>query len=113
MSSAEAIHVETADAASAAYLMQELFTRFPAKLVQSDQGTWEIVVEAGMDPPRRLSDLLAVVQEWIDGGDGHVATIRVGKRTHALGLRSADLPLTREAGLLPARRRRATPPARV
>lgn len=93
--------------------MQELFDRFPAELSEDDQGSWEILIEPGPDSTRQLSELLGVVQGWVDGSNRHMATIRFEKRTYTLDYRSADLPLTREAERVLATRLRAAPRARV
>lgn len=106
VSTVEAIRIEAPDASSAAYLMQELFGSFPAELIQDDRGSWEIVVQSGPDLPGRLSELLGVVQRWVDSGDTNAVTIRFGDREHTMGPAFADRPLTREAG-------RATMPRRA
>lgn len=56
--------------------------------------------------PGRLSELLGVVQRWVDSGDTNAVTIRFGDREHTMGPAFADRPLTREAG-------RATMPRRA
>jgi hypothetical protein len=81
----EAISIEVSDAARAAYLMSELVGRFRASLTDEADGRWEIRVEVQSEPMPALSELLGVVQHWIDRADAGSATIRFQGREYEMG----------------------------
>jgi hypothetical protein len=89
----EVISIEVPDAARAAYLMSELVGRFRASLTDEADGRWEIRVDVQSEPMPALSDLLGVVQHWIDRADTWSATIRLRGREYEM--RNGPTPIAR------------------
>jgi hypothetical protein len=76
----EVISIEVSEAARAAYLVSELVGRFRASLSDEADGRWEIRIDVQSEPMPVLSDVLGVVQHWIDRADAWYASrFRAGR----------------------------------
>jgi hypothetical protein len=93
----EPIRIEAPDAVRAAYLMQELVCRFRARLTQGKDARWEIVVEADAEPLQQLSELIGVVQAWVDVDEANSAAIWLDDRVYTMGNRAAGRLRSRAA----------------
>jgi hypothetical protein len=89
----DAIRIETPDGARAAYLMQRLVGRVRTRLTEHDE-CWEIVVDSEPEPMRRLDEVLAAVQHWVDD-DTTTNRATISFRTQVRTIDGSTLPAAR------------------
>jgi hypothetical protein len=83
---ASAITVETADAASAAYIMSELVGRFDAELVapSTSGGRWAVILRRDRDARELLIAAISVVERSLHLHGLPEAVVRFGRRSYTI-----------------------------